>query len=95
MPSSRFCSRFETVVAWLRAGYPDEAPRTGHSPLLALNGPRGLTPTERKSVFDELTGRAVDTNDIEVAITKATDRLPTRAQVRTIAKRLPVHALHH
>ena len=32
---------------WLRAGYPEGAPRTGHSPLLALNGPLCLSPTQK------------------------------------------------
>jgi hypothetical protein len=33
---------FRSIIDWFRAGYPDEAPSTGYSPLLALNGPIGL-----------------------------------------------------
>jgi hypothetical protein len=32
-----------SIINWLRAGYPDDAPRTGYSPLLALNGPISLS----------------------------------------------------
>ncbi|MET8427796.1 hypothetical protein [Nocardia sp. NPDC004860] len=36
------------IISWLRAGYPDYAPLTGHSPLLALYGRRQppVTPAE-------------------------------------------------
>jgi hypothetical protein len=35
-------SMFRSIIDWFRVGYPDEAPSTGYSPLLALNGPIGL-----------------------------------------------------
>ena len=31
-------STFGSIINWLRAGYPDDAPHIGYSPLLALNG---------------------------------------------------------
>jgi hypothetical protein len=34
---------FRSIIDWLRAGYPDEAPSTGYSPLPALNAPVGLS----------------------------------------------------
>lgn len=79
-----FCS----VLRWLRANYPDDGPRTGYSPLMALTGPVALTPQQTRRVLEQLGGGPTDTADIEVAITKATDRLPTRNQVRTVARAL-------
>ena len=69
---------------WLRAGYPEGAPRTGHSPLLALNGPLCLSPTQKYRIAKDLEGLPRDIGTIEVAITKATDRLPTPIQTREI-----------
>ncbi|HEX9175963.1 MAG TPA: DUF3349 domain-containing protein, partial [Mycobacterium sp.] len=43
-------STFQSVIDWLRAGYPDEGPRTGHSPLLALNGPIALSPRQTEQI---------------------------------------------
>jgi Protein of unknown function (DUF3349) len=83
----RLVSAVQSVLGWLRAGYPDDAPRTGHSPLLALNGPLALTPHQTEHVIAELDG-GTDTSDIEVAITKATDRLPTKTQIHAIQQAL-------
>jgi hypothetical protein len=41
--SQRVRTMFRSIIDWFRAGYPDEAPSTGYSPLLALNGPVGLS----------------------------------------------------
>ncbi|WP_225331698.1 DUF3349 domain-containing protein [Mycobacterium intracellulare] len=79
-----------SVIDWFRAGYADDAPRTGYSPLIALHGPVALTPRQIERVVDELQDGPTDTTDIEVAITKATDRLPSDNQLRTVAR-----ALHH
>ena len=76
------------VIDWLRAGYPDEAPRNGHSPLLALNGPLALTPAQKDCIAKDLEGQPACTSNIEVAITKATNRLPTRTQTRAISRAL-------
>lgn len=77
-----------SVIDWLRAGYCDEAPRTGHSPLIALHGPVALTPRQIDRVVDELHGTPTDTTEIEVAITKTTNRLPNENQTRTVARAL-------
>lgn len=77
------------AIGWLRAGYPDDAPRLGYSPLLALNGPVALTPRQAERVATGLIGGAGETIDIAVAITMATDRLPTQPQIRAIT-----YALH-
>ena len=69
-----------SVVDWLRAGYPEEAPTTGYSPLLALNGPISLTERQTERVLRELRDGPASTTQIAVAITKATNRLPTPNQ---------------
>ncbi|KZS76464.1 hypothetical protein A4G26_21730 [Mycobacterium kansasii] len=81
----RINGAFRSVIGWLRSGYPEEAPPRGYAPLLALNGPMALTPRQTQQVVDELAGAPADTTDIEVAITKATDRLPTQTQIRAVA----------
>jgi hypothetical protein len=91
---TRIPNTFRWVIDWLRAGYPDGAPSTGYSPLLALNGPLALTPGQTGLIIDERRGVASDTTDIEVAITKATDRLPTQTQVRAISQALQQHTRH-
>ena len=81
-----------SFVDWLRAGYPEEAPSTGYSPLIALQGPIALTPKQKELVLDQICCHPADTTDIEVAITKATDRLPNPAQVRSVTR--AVHETH-
>jgi hypothetical protein len=87
-PIARLRRIARSVIDWLRAGYPEEAPSTGYSPLIALHGPIALTPRQTERAVDELDGYPADTLDIEVAITKATDRLPTETQIRTVARAL-------
>jgi hypothetical protein len=79
---------FASVIEWLRAGYPDEAPRTGYSPLLALNGPLSLTARQTDQIVDGLREALPDQVDIGVAITKVTNRPPTETQTRTVAHAL-------
>lgn len=85
---SRISDSFWSIIDWFRVGYPDEAPTVGYSPLLALNGPLALTARQMRSVVDELHGMSADTTDIKVAITKATDRLPTQSQIRAVTTAL-------
>jgi hypothetical protein len=87
---TRIRSGFWSVIGWLRGGgYPEEAPPTGYSPLLALNGPIALTPRQIDNIVADLDGGGVaGVTDIEVAITKATDRLPTESQLRTAIRLL-------
>lgn len=85
---ARISGVFRSIISWLRTGYPDEAPRTGYSPLLALNGPMSLTPRQIHHIVDELGGAPADRTDIEVAITKITDRLPTQTQTRAVTMAL-------
>jgi hypothetical protein len=82
---------FRSVTSWIRAGYPDEAPPSGYSPLLALNGPMSLTPRQIQHIIDELEGVPTDVTHIEAAIIKITDRLPTPTQARAVAMALHPH----
>jgi Protein of unknown function (DUF3349) len=58
------------IIEWLRAGYPDDAPSTGHSPLLALNGPLSLSARQTAQIVAKLGEGPTDSIDIEVTITK-------------------------
>lgn len=77
-----------SLIDWVRAGYPDEAPRTGYSPLLALMGPISLTRSQLDRIVCELDARPADPVDVQVAIAKVTGRLPSQAQTRAV-----MHAL--
>lgn len=81
----RISGVFRSVIGWLRAGYPDEAPRTGYSPLLALGGPMALTARQTQRIVDDLASAPADIIDIGIAITKTTGRLPTPTQTSAIA----------
>jgi Protein of unknown function (DUF3349) len=77
-----------SIIDWLRSGYPDEAPRTGYSPLLALNGPIALSARQTQQIVAELGEGPTDSIDIGVTITKATNHLPTQAQTRAVTRAL-------
>jgi Protein of unknown function (DUF3349) len=64
------------IIGWLRAGYPDVAPRTGYSPLIALNGPSTLSHKQTREVVRELGGNPRNSTDIAVAST----RMPVAAR---------------
>lgn len=81
---------FKAAVDWSRAGYSDEAPRNGYSPLLALNGPVALTSAQRDCVLRDLKFQPINTTTIGIAITKTTNHLPTRTQTSAVLR-----ALHH
>lgn len=76
------------IVDWLRAGYPDEAPIHGHSPLMALYGPVALSQSQTDQVINEVGVRPADPLAIDIAITRATNRLPTPQQIAKIVRRL-------
>jgi hypothetical protein len=82
---NRFLS---SIVAWLRAGYPEGIPPTDYFPLLALLS-RRLTDDEVKDVAQELMQRGdFDQVDIGVAITQLTDRLPAPEDIERVRARL-------
>ena len=82
-------NRFLTsIVAWLRAGYPDGVPQTDYIPLLALLS-RRLTNDEVKAVAGELIGRGeFDQIDIGVLIARLTHELPAQADIDRVRERL-------
>ena len=77
-----------SVVAWLRAGYPDGIPPTDYFPVLALLS-RRLSNDEVKLVARDLMQRGdFDHVDIGVLITQLTDELPTPPDVERVRERL-------
>jgi uncharacterized protein DUF3349 len=82
-------NRFLTsVVAWLRAGYPEGIPPTDYFPVLALLS-RRLGHDEVKVVAHELMQKGdFDDVDIAVLITQITDELPSPADVERVRERL-------
>ncbi|MEZ0362744.1 DUF3349 domain-containing protein [Mycobacterium sp. pUA109] len=77
-----------SIVAWLRAGYPEGVPRNDYIPLLALLS-RRLTADEVKAVASELMRRGeFDQVDIGVLITQITDELPTAEDIERVRERL-------
>lgn len=77
-----------TVVTWLRAGYPDGIPPTDTFAILALLT-RRLSNAEVQLVANELMGRGdFDHVDIGVLINKITDELPAPNDVDRVHDRL-------
>jgi hypothetical protein len=77
-----------SVVAWLRAGYPEGIPPTDYFPVLALLS-RRLSNDEVKTVAHELIQRGdFDHVDIGVLITQLTDELPAPEDVERVRERL-------
>lgn len=79
---------FGSIIDWLRAGYPDDAPRTGYSPLLALNGAMALSARQTAQIVAELGEGHPNSVDIEVTVTKVTHQLPTPMQTRAVVRAL-------
>ena len=82
----------ERVVGFLRAGYPHGVPNTDNVPLLALLR-RKLSDDEVQQVASELTEpgqghQPFDITDVEVAITKAIDDLPSPDDIERVRQRL-------
>ncbi len=82
-------NRFLTsIVAWLRAGYPEGIPPTDYFPVLALLS-RRLSSDEVKTVAHELMQRSgFDDIDIGVLITQITDELPSPEDIERVRTRL-------
>jgi hypothetical protein len=82
-------NRFLTsIVAWLRAGYPEGIPPTDYFPVLALLS-RRLSTDEVKAVAHDVMQRdGFDNVDIGVLITQMTDQLPSPEDVERVRGRL-------
>ena len=77
-----------SIVSWIRAGYPEGIPPTDTFPVLALLT-RRLSNDEVKAVAHELMQRGdFDNVDIGVLITQITDELPSREDVERVQERL-------
>ncbi len=77
-----------SIVAWLRAGYPEGIPPTDTFPVLALLA-RRLSNDEVKAVANELIARGeFDDVDIGVLITQITDDLPSPDDIERVRERL-------
>ena len=77
-----------SIVSWIRAGYPEGIPPTDTFPVLALLT-RRLSNDEVKAVARELIQRGdFDNVDIGVLITQITDELPSREDVERVQERL-------
>jgi len=77
-----------SVVSWLRAGYPDGVPPTDTFALLALLT-RRLSNDEVKVVAHELMRRDnFDDIDIGVMVSKLTDELPSEEDIERVRARL-------
>ena len=86
-------SILESVLDWLRAGYPQGIPREDHVALYAVLH-RRLTETEVDRITEQLmteaTGRGtgIDRSDIEQAIHDLARERPGADDVRRVASRL-------
>jgi Protein of unknown function (DUF3349) len=77
-----------SVVSWLRAGYPEGVPPTDTFALLALLT-RRLSDDEVKLVANALKERGdFDKIDIGVLISKLTDELPSEDDIERVRTRL-------
>lgn len=77
-----------SIVSWLRAGYPEGIPPTDTFPVLALLA-RRMSNDDVKDVAAELARRGdFDDVDIAVLITQITDDLPSPQDVERVRARL-------
>ena len=78
-----------SIVAWLRAGYPEGIPPTDYFPVLALLS-RRLSHDEVKAVSRELMQRRPEFDDVDIGvmITQLTDELPSEEDVERVRERL-------
>ncbi|OBH00366.1 MULTISPECIES: DUF3349 domain-containing protein [unclassified Mycobacterium] len=93
---------FSSIVAFLRAGYPDHAPAVGYAPLLALLPRRigddevaviasaliGHPPRTIDVAIDSAIDKAIDNADVGVAITRITDEMPSCEDIDRVQQRL-------
>jgi hypothetical protein len=81
----------ESVLGWLREGYPQGVPARDYVPLLALLR-RRLTEDEIAAIVKELDvegASPIDSVDIGASITKVTDALPSEDDINRVREHLP------
>jgi hypothetical protein len=79
-----------SIVAFVRAGYPNGMPTTGYVPLAALSRRRPSN-DEISTITSELTAqrhRPISTADVGVAITRITDAMPSQDDIARVKRRL-------
>lgn len=78
-----------SIVSWLRAGYPQGVPERDYIPLLALLA-RRLTNEEIEAVAHELgrQGDLIDNADIATLITRVTNELPRSEDIERVRGQL-------
>jgi hypothetical protein len=84
-------SFLDSVLAWLREGYPQGVPAQDYIPLLALLR-RRLTEDEIAAIVRELNVEGqgpIDSVDIGASITKVTDALPSQEDIDRVRRHLP------
>ena len=89
----RLSNILASVVGWLRVGYPEQAPRQGYVPLLALApAPERLSEADVDAIADELirAGRPVSVDAIRAAITTRLQSQPLDSDIARISARLVV-----
>jgi hypothetical protein len=83
----------DSIVRWLRAGYPEGVPESDYIPLLAVLA-RRLSNEDVQAVAHELIWAGelpVDDIDIGTMITKLTDELPRDEDINRVRDRLSAH----
>jgi Protein of unknown function (DUF3349) len=85
-PLKRIRRMGRPIIEWVRAGYPEDAPKTGYNPVIALTGPMSLTQRQTQQVLTRLRGRPTDPVSIDVAITEITGHLPNPTQTRSVVR---------
>jgi hypothetical protein len=87
----RLSTILASVVGWLRADYPEQAPRQGYVPLLAL-APTRLSEADVDAIADELirAGRPVSVDAIRAAVTTRSQSQPLDSDIARINARLVV-----
>ena len=84
-------SFLDSIVGWLREGYPEGVPEQDYVPLLALLR-RRLTDEEVAAVVKELVSAGslpADSIDIGTVITKITAELPYDEDIERVRRHLP------
>ena len=81
----------ESIVGWLREGYPQGVPEQDYVPLLALLR-RRLTDDEVAAVVAELVASGevpIGSADIGTRIMQVTDALPSEDDINRVREHLP------
>lgn len=79
-----------SIVAFVRAGYPNGMPATGHVPLVALSR-RRITDDDIADIASKLIMRGlwkINSADVGVEITRITNEMPSPEDVKRVQRHL-------